>query len=102
MYSVSGWINLYLRLACLDLEDLNEHFLEKEADGKQDAPFGDQPNPTQLKIIMENWRHVVLVDAAPSRKLKSVVILNLRVHLVSSCGFLSATPCVRACKIPTS
>lgn len=66
---VPDWINLYLCLACLDLEALNEHFLEKEVDGKQDAPFGNQPSPTQLKILMENWRHVVLVDATLSGKI---------------------------------
>lgn len=82
-----GWINLYLCLACLDLEGLNEHFLEKEADGKQDAPFGHPPNPTQLKIVMENRRHVVLVAATLSGKMKSIVIRNLPVHLASSNGF---------------
>lgn len=84
---VPGWINSYLCLACLDLEALNEHFLEKEVGGKQDAPFGNQPNPTQLKIIMENWRHVVPVDAALSGKMKSIIILNLGVNLVSFDGF---------------
>lgn len=62
---VPDWINLYLCLACQDLKALNEHFFREGNDGKPEAHSGHQPHSAQLKIIMENWIHTVLVDAYP-------------------------------------